>query len=370
MDRSRRIPTTKAGRGLRPQPIGETGNALISTLMITASLLPLGAFALMQARMDLLLQHHARDATEAFYVAESGLEHALADLARDPLFNRLLAGPDGIAGTADDHAFPFHAAPPPFFPSAPSRYEIEVQARSPGMVDVIARGFGSGTAGHALGVAVDQSAAAYAPGAIYSGADRVTLVLSADTGVSGLDRSGQDDPLPAIAVRNDVTADALRDGLDAGAAARLRGVGDTPSIAVTTFPEIETLAAAFASDSGTRTIGPAVEGSLGSGVAVCAGSLAIGSADGSGVLIIHGDLLVSGQFDFSGLLLVLGDVTFDRGSEVHLSGGLMQGPGSRRLHFLGSGLVSSDSQVLAQVDREFPGRLPRRASVAGWRELW
>jgi len=81
--------------------VGTAGNALITVMLATAVLMPLGAFAAMQARLDLLIHHHSRAALEAFYIAESGLEHALADLASDPRFDRLPVGPDGQAATAE-----------------------------------------------------------------------------------------------------------------------------------------------------------------------------------------------------------------------------------------------------------------------------
>src|SRR5512139_249660 len=108
-------PSGRAGaRPARPKPrptAREDGHALLTALVATALLLPLGAFAVLQARLDFLVQHYTRAASEAFAVAESGLEHARADLARDPRFERLLAGPDRRAGTADDGEYPF-AQPP------------------------------------------------------------------------------------------------------------------------------------------------------------------------------------------------------------------------------------------------------------------
>jgi len=353
----------------RARITSEAGNALVTTLIVTASVAPLGAFALMQARLDLLLQHNTRDALELFYVAESGLEHALADLARDPVFDRLLAGPDGRAGTADDREFPFQAPPPPVFPSAPLRYQVEVEPRSPGLVDIIARGFGNGTAAHAVAASVRQSAVPFVPAAVYSAAERVTVALNEGIGISGFDRSGQQDPQPALALATDAATDALRTGLDPVAAAQLRGAGGTPSIGTVSFPAVETLAAAFAGDPSARVIGPAIEGPIGSGATVCPGSLEVGNAEGDGVLIVHGNLQVTGQFSFSGVLFVLGDVIFDRGSDVHIVGSILQGSGRGQLHGLGIGTVAYDSQVVQQLDLQFPGRLPRRALVSGWREL-
>src|SRR5262249_14133135 len=104
----------------------DDGYALLIVLLAMAALAPLGAFAGMQARVDALVQDATRRADEAFYVAEAGLAHAIADLEAAPRFERLRAGPDGRQGTADDDQFPFAAAPPAFFPRQPYRYDVRV----------------------------------------------------------------------------------------------------------------------------------------------------------------------------------------------------------------------------------------------------
>src|SRR5215470_474238 len=90
-----------------PRRSQEDGLALVTVLLFIAFLTPLGAFALMQARLDLRVEDNARTALETFAVAEAGLDHALADLDLQPWFDRLLAGPDGIVGNADDKEFPY-----------------------------------------------------------------------------------------------------------------------------------------------------------------------------------------------------------------------------------------------------------------------
>src|SRR5262245_46040506 len=97
-------------------PLREDGMALIATLAIGMILLPLGAFVLWQCRTDLAIQHNQRAEIEAFYVAEAGLEHALAEIRPAASFAPLLRGPDRVAGTNDDGGFPFAEGHPADFP--------------------------------------------------------------------------------------------------------------------------------------------------------------------------------------------------------------------------------------------------------------
>src|SRR6185369_3091941 len=110
------------------------GNALISVLIMLAALTPLGAFAVMHARLDMLVQHHIARAAAAFAVAESGLAHARAEIRLDPNFDRLRNGPDGQPDTSDDGEFPFRktrALPV----EAGYRYDLRVERLNPTMLD-------------------------------------------------------------------------------------------------------------------------------------------------------------------------------------------------------------------------------------------
>jgi hypothetical protein len=93
------------------------GHALLTTMMAAASSVPLAAFTAMQARLDWMVQNHTRIALQTFTVADSGLEHALADIEADPRFDRLLDGPDRQAGTGDDGEYPFLQPPPRVLPT-------------------------------------------------------------------------------------------------------------------------------------------------------------------------------------------------------------------------------------------------------------
>ncbi|HUI28548.1 MAG TPA: hypothetical protein VL403_20895, partial [Candidatus Kryptonia bacterium] len=85
----------------------QRGSALTTTLAVTASLLPLAAFAVLLTRGGFYIQTNTRAQAEAFYVAEAGLTHAFADITPAVAIDALLDGPDKQHGTADDGRFPF-----------------------------------------------------------------------------------------------------------------------------------------------------------------------------------------------------------------------------------------------------------------------
>jgi hypothetical protein len=77
---------------------------------------------------------------------------------------------------------------------------------------------------------------------------------------------------------------------------------------------------------------------------------------------------VTGELVFSGIVIVLGDVFFESGSNVRIQGGLLQGCGNGVLALLGTGTIAYDSEAIERVDTAYPGLLPQRARIVGWRD--
>jgi hypothetical protein len=338
----------------------ESGHALITALIATALLMPLGAFAVMQARLDFLVQHHTRAASETFAVAESGLEHALADLTRDPRFDRLLAGPDRRTGTPDDGEYPFAAAPPAFFPAAPFRYDVRVAAQAADRVEVVSRGYGQLASIRGVAAAVQRSALPYLPGALASDAPVVDLRIGSDWSLDG--GAG----LPAVAVGSTEAADRLRAQLGTDERARLAGAAD---IGVAGIPAFDALLGAAARGAGARRIGGDLGGGLGEGLFLASGATRLRDVTGSGILLVDGPLEIDGSLAFEGLIATSGGVAVDPGASVALTGSLLQGSRGGPLLLRGSGRLAYDDRVAARLATIYPGLLPSRARIAGWREL-
>ena len=348
--------------------MSESGNALLVTMMAAACLAPLGAFAAMQARLDFLVQHHTRAALETFVVAESGLEHALADLAFDPRFDRLLLGPDGRAGTADDGTYPFGHPPPAWFPAAPFRYAVRVTAKGPDALELTASAVGPWNAARTVAATVVRDASAYLPGALVLSASNPAIALATGFQVSGAAAAGTDPGLPAIAVNGSGAAAALAAQLPPPAAAQLTGRGGPPSIADASVPSPEDIAATAARQAAARALPSEVQGNIGDGLFISPAALRLVDASGSGILVVQGTLQLSGTIAFSGIIVALGGLQADADSHSAIDGAVLVGSRGTLIALRGDGHLAYDAQIVRNVNRAFPGLLPSRARVTGWHE--
>ncbi len=355
-----------------------TGSALIAVLGVLALLLPLGVYAALQARMDLLIERNLAAEVEAFYVAEAGLEHAVAELRPGTSFDPVLAGPDRLRGTADDGVFPFDEGSPTAFPAAPLHYTVHVARRADGGVDVSSTASGRNGAAKVIAAIVKWSPLPFTPAALYLD-DDAQLTLGAGLAVSGMDHDLTASPASSAAVPALATSVAgvepdLRRRLADGAG-RLVGAGDAPSIVATPSLDLRGLAAACAQLPDHVTAPPLVStatfGSIDAPRVTIANDLDVaGDLNGAGILVIRGTLHVSGQLSFAGLIVALGGVVCEPSSGLHVLGALWRSSGSDpRLSLDGQGTIAYSSVTLGAVDGAFPGILPHAAMVAGWQEV-
>jgi hypothetical protein len=344
------------------------GHALLTTMMAAACLVPLAAFTAMQARLDWMVQNHTRIALQTFTVADSGLEHALADLEADPRFDRLLDGPDRQAGTGDDGEYPFLQPPPEFFPHAPFRYEVRVARTGADALVITARGFGPLNAMRAVLATVSRSGLPFLAAALSLAARDATLALGDEFGIAGAVPTANDPGLPAVALDGIDGAAALAASLQPAAAARLVGRGGSPSIAALALPSAEGLADAAAHRVEAQTLGGEVHGALGDGLFFSPGALRLSDVSGSGVLVANGPIEISGASTFSGIVVALGDLRSDLGSSVAIDGAVLVGRMGSATSLRSAGHIAYDPLVIARVDAALPGLLPRRARITGWRE--
>jgi hypothetical protein len=346
-----------------------SGHALITVLGLLAVFFPIGVFALREAYVDLLLGRQTQIATELFYVAEAGLTHALADLATDPIFERLATGPDGIAGTADDEAFPFQSPPPTVFPRAPFRYEVAIAERTATRLQLYARAVGPNGAGHRVAAAIAREPAAFAPAPVAIRAAPVTFSLGSAFEISGFDAAGTESPRPAITVSESTLASELVQQLGPSGN-QLVGAGGAPSLNVEPIGRPVEHALSATDLPGAQLIGPVAGGQLGPGYLVRNGSLDVADAQGSGLLIVKGHLRVTTHFAFAGLIVVEGDVEFAPESTVGVRGAIWQGPAGQRWALLGAGTIAYDSGVMDGLAAALPTLFLHRARVTGWRDLF
>ncbi len=355
----------------------QRGSALPLVLSVIALLMPLGALAVLQARNDLLIEQSLRGATEAFYAADGALEWAIAALPPTADADRLLDGPDGISGTADDGLYPY---PIGYQPVAPARFELRLQ-RGPGKALQL-QSIGSGFAGAVavLEATLVPSADPYAPAAAYAASPVVPSFGSSSFRISGFDHTSDDSfgsasgaapPLPALALPSAAAAAQVGAQLDAAEATHLPGAGGTPSLGHAAI-ELTPLAARIAAaPPATHYAAPDLPVDLSAGtseapqVTVIDSDAALaGSWSGAGLLLVRGRLQVDGRLEFRGLVIAVEGVRIEAGASTLILGGLWAG--QPPLELWGDGGIAACAVCLRTADQAFPGLLPHRLEPRGW----
>jgi len=330
----------------------QRGTALITALLTAALLMAIGVTAAEQARMSFLIVHRSRESVEALVAAETGLAVVLADVALEPRFDRFNVD----AGAP----FPFLRAQT--IAPLPASFSVhhQIQPRSTDRVDVVVQARGRNRAGRTLAATIARGEDPYVPAALFTAGLAPSITGSDLVDISGGTTSAN--PIPAIGGRSKSDADAVHRDLTA-AGASLVGVPLAAASAWTDLPAVIERARAAAG-----VLPDAVDGPQPAGVLSSDGAVEVGSASGSGLWLIDGDLTVRSQFSFEGLLLVLGDIVFDDSSDVRIFGALVQAPPGRLIQMRGDAVVSYRSAPLRELDAEHPEILGRRASVIGWRD--
>ena len=361
------------------------GTALMATLIIIMILLPLGAYVVLQCRTDLMIGRNFRAEIEAFYTAEAGLEHALAEIDPGQSFDDLLAGPDRISGTADDGSFPFREGPPGAFPFPPLGYDVRVIPAGQNVLSIVSCGTGRYGATKVVAALVARSRLPFTPAALYAQSDIRRLDLSGgQLLLSGVDHPISDSPaspaatavpVPGLASPDADAEQDLRRQLPEVLARRLVGLGGAPSIATNPAVNVQTYADQFAAHLACVHLSALDEtAELGEPetpqMSVVEGDANIsGWLRGSGVLVVRGTLHITGILDFTGLVIALNGILFEPSANVTIKGALWQGRTmDDRLQLRSSGAIMYSSRALAAADTAFPGILPHAAVVSGWEE--
>jgi hypothetical protein len=338
---------------------GRRGSALIATLAATSVLLPLAAFAVLLTRSGFRVHENTRAQAEAFFVAEAGLEHALADIPSTTTTERLLAGPDGRRATSDDGRFRFREGQPTFFPRAPLYYEVQIEPVTSERVRLTSHGFGQRGARAAVEALLWRDPEPRIPAALYAGGARTT-VIGRDFLVSGYDRAGG---VPALGVGDASEAAALQRQLSHAEADLLVGTGGSPSVVLVEPIDVSELVA-WISESAASIRGPGPME-----LKVLPDAEVDSAVTGAGVLVAPRGLRVRRSLVFDGLLLVLGGLEFERGATVQINGSVWV-EGSGTLVLEANGWLRYSSQILAAIDRQFAGLIPHRLSVTSRRQLF
>ena len=326
---------------------------MLSVVTILALLLPLAAHTVFQSHIDLLLARNFRDQTDAMYVAEAGLEHALMYVGGIGSMRALLLGPDQTPASADDGEFPI-----PLQADGLGRgrtYTVRVSKLGATRLQVTSVGAANNGASRAVAALLQGGDSPFTPAALFlaGGARPITLDRAR------LDISGQDASASAQPVADWAFADS-------GASATA-----TAASPLSTRVDVDAIAAQLAAAALAIQVapGPAPE-TLG---VVSAPQLTIVDGDlrvsattsGAGLLLVRGGLQISATLRFDGLVIVIGPLESSADSETLLAGALWQASGSNRTVLAGRGFLHYSSIALALADTVAADILPHTLRVLG-----
>jgi hypothetical protein len=376
----------------------ERGVVLAAVIFSLAALLIGSAGALLIGSGDIQATRNYRGASQATFVAESALTHALQDVNAVGVIsyeNEVVDGWSNFLGSAPrDFGVGGwqYAVQPVADPANPTQQGWFV-ASAAGPEGVRATAVASVARSNIPGTA---------PGAIYLANDNPTdatfqgnnfLVDGNDHNLDGT--PGTEPAVPGIATRNDTNTQQTIGALGGAQLDNVEGLGfqagPPPVPAIQTAPSgasvgqlnalIDSLLAQPHNAFNTTQINNSNNATFAGCALGCpsdpkisyftANELKIrgnGNIEGYGVMIIDGDLTIQGTLDFYGLILVRGETAINEDSELGITGNatVYGSLWTANLNLVvgGSALVNYSSQALAFADQVIPnGGFPTPLNV-------
>ncbi len=332
------------------------GAALPAAIALVAVAGAVSAAVATLARTEILLARSRDAAIHALAAADGCLAAVIAELPAGWEFDGLVAGADGIEGTADDGV---HGAPPDCVarfsrapgPAAPVRALLDVQVTAAGgqrrVQAVVARDPGPGV-----------------PALLWLGDTPPPAEVEGTLDLDGIDRGRPGEP-----ARSTIAAPANSALLDAWlptGAGHVTIAPGTPAALTAPAPPLAELAVR-ARDAGAAPGGtlvpagpPPLALTLISGDLVAASSLR-----GRGLLVVDGRLDISGSFEFNGVVVATRGIRVAAGARLGVAGTIWLGAGAPFV-VEGEARVSASLDAVEAADALL--RLPRRALLAGLRD--
>jgi hypothetical protein len=334
----------------------DRGAALPAALVVVAVAAAVSAALAALARSEVLLARGREASTRALAAADACAADVVAGLPAGWEFDALIAGADGVPGTADDGAraaLPGCTATLRAAPGAalPPRAMLDVEAVA-----------GSGRR-------VVEAIVARAPG---TGAPALIWLADAASlrdpgGTLALD--GTDVARPGAAALAPLAAPGDPVTLDGWIGTHGARVTVTPAAAGSLSappPPIAELGSRMraAGAASTGTLVPA--GSPPLALTLVTGDLALAAAAlGRGLLLVDGLLDIAGTFEFNGVVVASAGIRVAAGARLDVAGSIWLGSGAA-LVVDGDARVSARADALDAVETLLP--LPRRAMLAGQRD--
>jgi hypothetical protein len=334
--------------------VQERGFALAAALLALAVAAGIGAATSELGRLHAVLARQRKATAAALAALDGCVERAVATLPAGWAFDDVLAGADGLGGTADDGVVPLpgpclgtaRAAPGP---PAPPRIVLEVEAETRGgrrrLDAVLARRPDPGVP--ALVWIADPGAIGRVPG---------RLVLD---GV---------DPAALLAPQSLLAAPAPPDALDAWVtsqgAAVVAGGGSTPPLWAPPPPLADLVVRAGLAGAGPPGAGLLPAPPVPPALMLSAGDLVLAAPSaGAGLLIVDGVLRIEASLTFAGVIAARGGLQVGPAGVLEVAGAVWLGDGGLgALVVDGEARVTASAAAVAAADALLP--LPRRVRLA------
>jgi len=319
--------------------------ALIVSIALTAAMADL-------ARTELAVGRQRRTAAVALAAADRCLAETLATLPIGWDYGGVLAGPDGVGGTADDGRVAL-AAPCTAIAAAAPGAALPPRAQFTVTAD-------TGAGRRALEAVVGRAAAPGVPALVWL-ADPTVLGLVG--GVVTLDgRLPGDPPGSRWASFAAPTAPAALDAWIAAQGGRVAVTADAPILAGP--PPLATLAARVQAAGATGAL--AATGPVAPALIHAPGDLVVGGPQvGAGLLLVEGTLDIQSTLEFNGVIVAVGGMRVAAGAALGVSGALWLG--GPVLDVAGAVVAGRDDAAVTAADALLG--LPRRPALLGLHDL-
>jgi len=196
------------------------------------------------------------------------------------------------------------------------------------------------------------------------------LISGFNKKIDGTPGTGPD--MPGFVIAPPGTVADLETELTGSEKTKVEGVGGTPSLGTTSAINVASLVAQIKNTANeiltadkytTYKFGDASLGTT--KIAYREGDVEFtGNSRGAGILVVTGNLSVSGTFRFDGVIIVLGEITNSAGTAT-VYGSILQGPKGGKLTLKGT----ADIQYSAQAIQIANGASGTYVSFNGWQEL-
>lgn len=358
------------------------GIAFVVVIFLSSILLTMIGAGLLFSQLGLKTASNFKVGSNAIQVADAGIQHALAAI------------PSGTDFTYGSGATVLFTTP---FPTAASGYSYEVTATnntpsSPSTSTAIltATAVGPNGSKKVIVAYIGRSSTFQPPGATYlpGAADKIETQITGNATISGYDHDVNGNQItgaasiPAIATTDPNTTAEIPPTINNPGL--ITGSGGTPSVGTSSIQiDVNALAAKLltlphdvvAAGSYSNLIMGTPEApkiTRVTGAVHFSGSKT--QSSGVGVLIIEGDLQISGNFNFKGLVIALGDVEVQISGNGQIIGALMV-PESTvfdnppELKISGNGTIKYSSAAINNyVATNWGSALPKPAKILAWQE--